>query len=238
MSLISILPLAEAQVASVPTVVVDAQLAYALTASGSAIGLSNPAGVAVGPDGTIYIADSANSRIVEIASQGAINESPATNPAKIGGTATFLTPTGGLSDPNAVAVGPDGTLYFSDAVKKVVYRISSPESATPVYTKLTYSASQTPSALAVDSSGDLWVADAGLKEIVEFGPSASTTSNTMNVSPLAPTGIAVSASSVYFTDATNHAVYGEGPGDAAAFQLRRNQYSTSPPMRPRRGPQA
>jgi sugar lactone lactonase YvrE len=209
-SLLCLLPLVEAQVTSVPGVVVDAQIAFALTASGSAISLANPAGVAIAPDGTIYVADASNSRIVEIATQGAINESPVSNPAKISGAATFLLPAGGLSDPNAVAVGPDGTLYFSDAVKKLLYRVTNPESGAPTYTSLTYSASQVPSALAVDKSGDLWVADASLKQIVEFAPAAITASATASVSPMVPTGIAVSSTSVYFTDANTHAVYGQG----------------------------
>ncbi len=207
--LLFVLPLSEAQVTSVPSVVVNAQIGFALTDSGSPVRLSNPSGVAIAPDGTLYVADSSNSRIVEIATQGAINESPTTNPAKIGGTATFLIPSDGLSDPNAVAVGPDGTLYFSDAVKKVLYRVTNPESASPVYTQLIYSPAQTPSALTVDASGDLWVADAGLKEIVEFAPGTTSAASKASVSPLAPTGIAVSASSLYFTDATTNAVYGQ-----------------------------
>jgi sugar lactone lactonase YvrE len=202
--------LSEAQVNSVPGVVVDAQIPFALTDSGSPVSLSNPAGLAIAPDGTVYVADSSNSRIVEIENQGAINESPATNPAKIGATATFLIPSEGLSDPNAVAVAPDGTLYFSDAVKKSLYRVNSPKSNSPVYTQLIYSAAQTPSALAVDPSGNLWVADAGLKEIVEFAPGATSPGKKASVSPMAPTGIAVSESSLYFTDATTNAVYGQG----------------------------
>jgi sugar lactone lactonase YvrE len=209
-SLLLFLPLSEAQVTSVPGVVVDAQIGFGLTDSGSPVSLSNPSGVAVAPDGTLYVADSSNSRIVEIATQGAINESPATNPAKIGATATFLIPSEGLSDPNAVAVGRDGTLYFSDAVKKALYRVTSPKSNSPVYTQLIYSQAQAPSALAVDPSGNLWVADAGLKEIVEFAPGATSPGKKASVSPMAPTGIAVSASSLYFTDAATNAVYGQG----------------------------
>jgi sugar lactone lactonase YvrE len=209
-SLLFVLPAIDAQVTTVPNVVVDAQLSFALTASGSPISLSHPSGVAIAPDGTIYVADSANSRIVEISTSDAIDEDPITNPAKIGGTATLLIPPDGLSDPNAVAVGPDGTLYFSDAVRKVLYRVTHPESGSPVYTQLTYSPSQMPSALVVDPSGDLWVADAGLKEIIEFAPGATVASRKASVSPAEPTGIAVSASSLYFTDAATNAVYGQG----------------------------
>jgi sugar lactone lactonase YvrE len=209
-ALFFVLPVMEAQVTSVPKVVVDARLGFAVTASDSPVSLSNPAGVAIGPDGTIYVADSSNSRIVRISTSGAIDESPATNPAKIQGTATFLVPPTGLSEPNAVAIGPDGTLYFSDAGKRILYRVIDPESTSPVYTEMTYSARQSPSALAVDPSGDLWVADAGLQEIIQFAPGATTAGGRASVKPLVPTGIAVSASSVYFTDSTTNAVYGQG----------------------------
>jgi sugar lactone lactonase YvrE len=208
--LLVFLPLSEAQVSSVPGVVVDAQIGFTLTDSGSPVSLSNPSGVAIAPDGTIYVADSSNSRIVEIQAQGSINERPATNPAKIGGSVIFLVPSEGLSDPNAVAVAPDGTLYFSDAVKKSLYRVTNPKSNSPAYTRLLYSAAQTPSALAVDPSGNLWVADAGLKEIVEFAPGAASPAKKASVSPMTPTGIAVSASSLYFTDAHTNGVYGQG----------------------------
>jgi serine/threonine-protein kinase len=204
------LPLSEAQVTSVPYVVVNAQIGFALTAAGSPVNLANPSGVAIAPDGTIYVADSSNSRIVEIETKGEINESPATTPARIGATAAFLIPSEGLSNPNAIAVGPDGTLYFSDAVKKTLYRVSNPKSDLPVYTQLIYSPAQTPNALAVDPSGNLWVADAGLKEIVEFSPGATSPGKKASVSPMVPTGIAVSASSLYFADANTHAVYGQG----------------------------
>jgi len=48
-----------------------------LIRASSAISLANPAGAAIAPDGAIHVADTSNSRIVEIAIQGAINESPA-----------------------------------------------------------------------------------------------------------------------------------------------------------------
>jgi sugar lactone lactonase YvrE len=210
LTLLLVLPAMQAQVTAAPTVVADAQIGYALTASGSPISLSHPKGIAVAPDGTIYVADSSGSRIVEISTKGEISESPATNPAKIGGSATFLIPPGGLSDPNAVAVGPDGTLYFSDIRKKVLYRVTNPESGSPGYTQLTYSASQEPSALAVDPMGDLWVADAAQQQIVEFAPGATTATQKASVKPMIPTGIAVSANAVYFADANTNAIYGEG----------------------------
>jgi sugar lactone lactonase YvrE len=201
---------AQAQVASTPKVVADAQVALALTASGASISLANPSGIAVAPDGTIYVADTANSRIARISPDSAISERPATRPAKIAATAVFLEPKEGLSRPNAVAVAPDGTLYFSDRGKKALYRVSSPKSDSPVYTELTYAVSESPSALTVDAAGDLWVADAKLKEIIEFAPTATSATKKASVSPMEPTGIAVSSAGLYFTDARTNGVYGQG----------------------------
>jgi sugar lactone lactonase YvrE len=204
------LPLLHAQVVSTPKVVVDAEIGHALTASGSPIRLANPAGVATAPDGTVYVADSSNSRIVMISTDGSISEKPATRVARIAANATFLEPSEGLSQPNAVAVGPDGTLYFSDAGKKTLYRVTNPETSSPTYTQLSYAATQTPSALAVDPSGNLWVADARRKEIIEFAVNATTATKKASVSPMEPTGLAVSGSALYFTDAASNAVYGQG----------------------------
>src|SRR5206468_2412981 len=74
--------------------------------------LNAPNGVAVGPDGTVYIADSANQRVRAVAPDGTIRTVAGTGINGIagdGGPATQAQ----LSFPQDVAVAADGTLYIS-----------------------------------------------------------------------------------------------------------------------------
>jgi DNA-binding beta-propeller fold protein YncE len=71
-----------------------------------------PNGVAVGPDGTVYISDSGNSRI------RAVDPEDGTIDTIAGGGRTVFAEGPGtdvwLADPRAIAVGPDEVLYIAD----------------------------------------------------------------------------------------------------------------------------
>ncbi|MGC8834307.1 MAG: hypothetical protein ACP5R4_09655, partial [Armatimonadota bacterium] len=76
--------------------------------------LSSPSGVAVGPDGSIYIADTGNDRVRRIGLDGIIQTiagggNPDDN-LRDDGPAVEAE----LNAPNSIAVGPDGTLYIAD----------------------------------------------------------------------------------------------------------------------------
>jgi hypothetical protein len=77
-------------------------------------GLNNPRGVAAGPDGSFYIADTYNERIRRVARTGVITTvagSGRRGETGDGGQATEA----GLLDPSGVAVGGDGTVYVTSA---------------------------------------------------------------------------------------------------------------------------
>ncbi len=86
-----------------------------------------PQGVATAPDGTLYIADTANRRVRRIVSgivttvvgTGALC-SPTTNPCGDGGLATAAQ----LHSPESVAFGPDGSLYIADPGAKKIRRVA------------------------------------------------------------------------------------------------------------------
>jgi len=75
--------------------------------------LNRPRGVAVGPEGSIYIADTFNHRVRRVGPDGIITTVAGNGIADYsgdGGPATEAS----LNRPYAVAVGPDGSLYIAD----------------------------------------------------------------------------------------------------------------------------
>lgn len=132
---------------------------------GEAGALLAPRDVAVAPDGTLYIADTYNHRIVHwdpatgtvLAAWGA--PGPDTPP---------LEP-GTLNEPWGVAVAPDGSVWVADTWNQRVQKFSPtgellavvdhvPTTATPGF--------YGPRAVAVDAAGRVYIADTGNKRIV------------------------------------------------------------------------
>jgi len=75
--------------------------------------LNDPRGLAVGADGSLYIADTSNNRIRRVTPDGIITTFAGTGQSGFagdGGPATLAN----LSVPDAVAAGPDGSVYVTD----------------------------------------------------------------------------------------------------------------------------
>lgn len=92
----------------------------------TAADLTRPNGVALGPDGRLYIADTKNFRIRKVSPDGII-----TTVAGNGVLLPNFTGDGGpaaaasLAYPEGVAIGPDGDLYIADWVGNRIRRVSS-----------------------------------------------------------------------------------------------------------------
>jgi glucose/arabinose dehydrogenase len=85
--------------------------------------LNNPRGVATGPDGAVYIADTYNGRVRRVSADGVITTIAGTGRrAETGdeGPATEAA----LLDPSGVAVGGDGTVYVTSAESTKVRAIA------------------------------------------------------------------------------------------------------------------
>jgi sugar lactone lactonase YvrE len=92
---------------------VDARgrLLGAVGGAGSAAGqLRRPSGVALGPDGTVYVADTGNDRVQAFSPRGRLRSSFAAHVR--------------LSAPSAVAIGPGGRLFVVDAGHRRVVVLS------------------------------------------------------------------------------------------------------------------
>lgn len=155
-------------------------------------GLSGPTGVAVDGVGNLFIGDS-----------GSIYEIPYLNGALATSQQTRIASgfgTGNLS----LAVDGQGDVFVADETKKQVVEIPNPQTALMMagYPQITLGSGFTdPTAIAADSSGNVWVADAGnLDEIsMPWGGMSKAASNLQT--PV--TGLAVDPSgSVFVAEAS------------------------------------
>ncbi|MFN7998921.1 MAG: hypothetical protein U0Q18_35180 [Bryobacteraceae bacterium] len=131
--------------------------------------LYNPSGVAFDSAGNLYIADPGNNVIRMVATNGNISTFAGNNGAGYsgdGGTATSAS----LNNPNDVAFDSSGNLYIADSGNHVVRKVSVGGTITTVagtgasgYSgdgKLAINATlNTPKGIALDSSGNLYIAD-------------------------------------------------------------------------------
>ncbi|MCZ2127358.1 MAG: TIGR03663 family protein [Anaerolineales bacterium] len=130
--------------------------------------LNAPRALAFAPDGTLYIADSLNHRILHVNADGSLLQSWGSFADGVSvplGNGTF-------NEPWGVAVGPDGSVYVSDTWNSRIEKFTS----AGVFVKAwgTFGQGDTPDAfygprgLAADSAGRVYVADTGNKRIVVF----------------------------------------------------------------------
>jgi len=77
--------------------------------------LHSPGGIAIGPDGSIYIADRSNHRIRRVGPDGIITSVAGTGINGYSGDGGLAT-NAQLYSPGGVAVGPDGSIYIADTI--------------------------------------------------------------------------------------------------------------------------
>jgi len=127
-----------------------------------------PRGLALAPNGTLYIADTNNNRIQHVSASGEV--------IATWGTFADITlgdaPGGTFNNPWDVAVGPDGSVYVADTWNYRVQKFT----ANGKFVKMWGYSGQAeqpeafwgPRAVAVDANGHVYVVDTGNKRIVVF----------------------------------------------------------------------
>ena len=158
------------------------------TGTPSPFGLNGPLGIAVDPNGNLYIADSLNQRVEMLSASGAISTVAGTGTSGFsgdGGPAVSAE----LSDPSAVAADSSGNLYIADTGNNRI-RVVSPDgtivtiagTGIAAYNGDSGPALQVdlynPAGVAVDSQGNLWVADTGNNRVCQL-----TATQTLGIPP-------------------------------------------------------
>ena len=203
------------------------------TVSTTGTTLSGPNGIAVDAAGDLYVADTNNSRVLEI------NHATGT----VTSLGTSAVP--GFSAPDGVAVDANGNVYVADTgnslVREIVASGGVVSSSSPVITLSQSGAAafSSPEGVAVDTSGNVYVADTFSEEIREIVASGGSVSASSPVVTLAggsgtgcvdgdgpgaefdsPTGVAVDASGdLYVADSQNNVIRkitSVGPGNLNA----------------------
>jgi NHL repeat-containing protein len=171
---IAILFSASSALAAAPAVVIDAQQTIGSN-------YSNPQSVAVAPNGTVYVADTNNNRVVALTTN-------------LPGTSTQSTvKTGTLTSPQALAVDAKGDLYIADRpspghIGRVIEVVANSSGVlTSQVSQIYYGSLLTaPTSLAVDSSNTLFIGESetcGTGAIYSL-PAGGTTPHQVNITGL------------------------------------------------------
>jgi sugar lactone lactonase YvrE len=174
---------------------------------------SLPKGVAVRADGTIYVADSDNTRIRVITPDGFVTTLAGSDPDQIalkdgkGAEARF-------AHLVLMALAPDGALYVADQPNNAIRRVTPDGEVTTV----PVSGLQYPAAVAVADDGTIFVADTNSHRILAVSPTGSVRVVAGNGQPgyvdgpatraqfNLPVGLALRGGQLYVADAMNHRV--------------------------------
>ncbi|MBI5935533.1 MAG: TIGR03663 family protein [Chloroflexi bacterium] len=181
--------------------------------------LNAPRAISFAPNGTFYVADSRNHRILHIDGEGKlVGEWGSVSPGCPYVTANPPpnVPTNTFCEPWGVAVGPNGSVYVTDTWNARVVKFTADGKYLAAWG--VYGNGETPEAfwgprgLAVDGRGHVYVADTGNKRIAVFDANGKflTQFGAAGLEPGAfdePVGVAVAADgTVYVTDTWNQRV--------------------------------
>ena len=184
--------------------------------------LNSPGSVALDSQGRLYISDGGNNRVRMVKSDGTIvTVAGTTSPGEAGdgGPATSAY----LYSPSGIAFDSSGSLYIADTLNGVIRKVTGgtintvagsvslgPGFSTGDGGPATSAQLLAPAGVAVDSFGNLYIADQGNNAIRVVANGNISTLGTSDASPLklkTPAGVAVDTSgNVFIADKGNHRI--------------------------------
>jgi phospholipase C len=150
--------------------------------------LADPYGVAVSPDGDIWVADTGHDRIVEFSTSGQL----------------LTSLEDGLDQPGGIAVDVAGHVWVADTGHDRVVEFSPAGRVLAVFGSTGSRDGQLdqPAALAVSPSGDVWVADQGNSRVQEFSASGRYLAS---IQVATPAGVALDSSGDIWVSSPSYA---------------------------------
>lgn len=130
--------------------------------------LDAPRGVAIGADGSIYVADSRNHRIQRFAEDGTLMNSWGSFADILSGEA----PQGTFNEPWGIAIGPDGSVYVTDTWNHRVQKFTAEGDFITMWGY--FGAAENPDGfwgprgIIVDDENRVYIADTGNKRVAVF----------------------------------------------------------------------
>jgi predicted membrane-bound mannosyltransferase/sugar lactone lactonase YvrE len=176
--------------------------------------MNAPRAMALAPDGSVYVADSRNNRILHFDASGTLINQWGTSSGNDPSHPNPAAPPSTFNEPWGVAVGLDGSVYVTDTWNNRIQKFTAAGQFIKTWSTAT---SQTdafygPRGLAVDSKGHLYLADTGNKRIVVFDANGNYLAQfgSAGLDPGQfdePVGVTVDANgNVYVTDTWNQRV--------------------------------
>ena len=192
----------------------------AVDSAATATELALPRGVAIGADGTLYIADTDNARVIAVSSAG--------------GASVVVSAQGCSQDclvaPTALAVELDGTLWIADAGAHRIFRLAAgggtlevvagtgTEGSDPDGTPALAARIARPSGIAVDDDGTVYFSEltgnqvrtldaaGGLLTVAGRGDAGYSEGPAATAMLDGPAGLALDGATLYIADERNHRV--------------------------------
>ncbi len=155
------------------------------------LALNAPQGVAIGPDETLYIADTGDNRIVK-------------------GSGVLTYTNGVINQPTGITVDSQENVYIANSGNSTVVEV--PNSLLGTQRRIPTSGLSNPTSVAIDTNGDLFIADTGNNRVVEVYANAGVPASGSQTT-LATTGLGTASGvgidntgNLFITDSVNNQV--------------------------------